>query len=104
MGNNGINGTLKDGQHAAPASAPGVAEIAREMLAQLRAEAKPAPLLLDGKSTPTAWEFIGISRSEFFRLKAAGKVPDAVALPGRSTGAWRREDLEAFVKRLKPAR
>jgi predicted DNA-binding transcriptional regulator AlpA len=63
---------------------------------------KPVPLLLD---QPAAIEFLGLSRSGWFRLKAAGRLPRPVSVPGAGVGQhWRRRDLERFVEGLKAAR
>jgi predicted DNA-binding transcriptional regulator AlpA len=62
----------------------------------------PGPLLL---SQPAAQRYLGISRSAWYRLRAAGKLPAPVSVPGAGTGPmWRRRDLEKFVERLRPAR
>ena len=58
------------------------------------------PLLLGQRA---AWEFVGVSRSEWFRLKAADKLPAPVSLDG-SRPMWRRADLERYVERLRSAR
>jgi predicted DNA-binding transcriptional regulator AlpA len=65
-------------------------------------EPKPAKagLLL---SQGEAWRYLGLARSSWYRLRAAGKLPSPVSVYG--TGPrWRRADLDAWVARLKPAR
>jgi predicted DNA-binding transcriptional regulator AlpA len=47
-----------------------------------------------------AWEFLGISRSCWFKLKGANKLPKAVSLPD-TFPRYRRADLERFAARLK---
>lgn len=47
------------------------------------------------------WQYIGISRSAFYRLLAKGQVPPPVAVPG-SERRWRRADLDEWIDQLKP--
>ncbi len=96
---------LVERHHPAPDSASGgaesTAELARQVLAQLRGELQPVPRLLD---QPAAWRYLGLSRSMWFRLRAAGELPDPVRVPGRKLPMWRVEDLDRWPRRLKPAR
>jgi predicted DNA-binding transcriptional regulator AlpA len=59
-----------------------------------------APLLLN---QPAAWAFLGLSRSAWFRLKGAGKLPRPVSVPGCGPH-WRKTDLEKWVENLRNAR
>jgi predicted DNA-binding transcriptional regulator AlpA len=47
------------------------------------------------------WQYLGISRSAYYRLMAAGQAPLPVAIPG-SRRCWRRADLDRLVDSLKP--
>jgi predicted DNA-binding transcriptional regulator AlpA len=58
------------------------------------------PLLLP---QPAAWIYLGLSRSAWFRLKSANKLPRPVSVPGVGPH-WRRSDLEDWVSRLRSAR
>jgi hypothetical protein len=60
----------------------------------------PVPLLL---AQPLAWKFLGVSRSAWFRLRGADRLPKPVNVPGSGLH-WRRTDLEKFVAGLKPAK
>jgi predicted DNA-binding transcriptional regulator AlpA len=60
--------------------------------------AKPAGELL---TQPESWRYCGLSRSVWFRLKAAGKLPSAVGSATRNP-RWRRSDLQRWVEHLKP--
>lgn len=53
-------------------------------------------LLLDQQN---AWEFVGLSRATWFRLRSAGKIPEPVRIAGSSL-RWRRSDLEKWVAGL----
>jgi excisionase family DNA binding protein len=54
-------------------------------------------------SQSEAWAYLGLARSSWYRLRAAGKLPAPVSVYG--TGPrWRRADLDAWVAKLKPAR
>jgi predicted DNA-binding transcriptional regulator AlpA len=60
----------------------------------------PGPLLLTQRQ---AAALLGVSRSAWFRLRAAGALP----LPVRPTGGdlmWRRRDLEKYVDNLRPVK
>jgi predicted DNA-binding transcriptional regulator AlpA len=64
--------------------------------------AKPAP----GADRPPLlttrpWLILGVSRSGFYRLLAAGQVPQPVT-PDGVRRAWRIADLERWVERLRP--
>jgi predicted DNA-binding transcriptional regulator AlpA len=90
------------------AAASGDVKAARKALddlaSRIASHLRPAvtqSLLLDARG---AWELLGVSRSEFYRLKSGGELPPAVKLPGRSNPIWRREDLLTFVNKLRPAR
>lgn len=62
--------------------------------------AQPVPLLL---TTQQAWEFLGLSRAAFFRLRSSDAIPKPVAVDGVGR-RYRRSDLERFAAALKPAR
>ncbi|MBL8799664.1 MAG: hypothetical protein JNM56_37625 [Planctomycetia bacterium] len=66
-------------------------------------EASPGdqpPLLLTQEQ---AWEFVGLSRSGWYALRATGELPKPISIPG--TGQrWRRRDLAQWVDGLKPSR
>lgn len=65
------------------------------------APSKAVPLLLP---QPQAIQFLGTSRSGWYRLKAADKrFPKAVNVPGVGP-MWRAEDLRRYVECLKAAR
>lgn len=68
-------------------------------VAQAVAAAGSKPLLL---SQAEAITFTGLSRSAFFRLKSAGKLPKPVKLDGTEV-LYRRADLEKWAERLKSA-
>ena len=51
-------------------------------------------------SQPQAWDYAGVSRSEWFRLKAGGLLPRPVFLAGSPRPRYRRADLDAFVASL----
>jgi predicted DNA-binding transcriptional regulator AlpA len=53
--------------------------------------------------TPVPWIILGMSRSAFYRLLAAGKVPPPIRLEG-CRRVWRIKDLERWVSSLKPSR
>jgi len=63
------------------------------------APAKPGLLLTQNKS----WEYVGIPRSTWFRLRSAGSLPEPVNVPGSGL-FWRRADLDKWVASLKPER
>jgi hypothetical protein len=66
------------------------------------APSAPVPLLLP---QPAAVTYLGLSRSAWYRLKGAGRLPAPVSVPGAGVGpVWRRADLEKFVLGLRPAR
>src|SRR5262245_19403665 len=71
------------------------------LIRAIAADVQPTPRLLD---QPDAWPYLGLSRSEWFRLRAAGELPDPVQMPGRKLPMWRAEDLDKWPRRLKPAR
>jgi predicted DNA-binding transcriptional regulator AlpA len=60
---------------------------------------RPLPLLLTQQQ---AWMFLGVSRSAWFRLRGAGRLPRPVAPDGALL--WRRADLDRWAERLRPAR
>ena len=63
--------------------------------------AEPAkPLLLNQGE---AMAYLGLPRSSWFRLRAAGKLPDPVDVPGGAL-YWRTADLDRWTSRLKPSR
>ncbi len=62
--------------------------------------AQPVPLLL---TTQQAWEFLGLSRAAFFRLRSSDVIPKPVAVEGVGR-RYRRIDLERFAAALKPSR
>lgn len=57
----------------------------------------PAPLLLDG---PDAAAYLGLSESEFRRMRAEGSMCRPRRVPGRSTAMWHRADLDEWSLRL----
>ena len=57
-----------------------------------------APLLL---TVEQACALLGASRAHFFRMKKAGQLPGCVNLGGLVR--YRREDIEDFVRQLKPS-
>jgi predicted DNA-binding transcriptional regulator AlpA len=58
------------------------------------------PLLLP---QPAAWTFLGVSRSAWFRLRSAGKLPVPVSVPGAGLH-WRSADLRRWAENLRPRR
>jgi predicted DNA-binding transcriptional regulator AlpA len=62
--------------------------------------AEPVPLLLDQER---AWQFLGVSRSRWYRLRSMGELPRPVRVPGGGV-FWRRADLERYVARMRPER
>jgi predicted DNA-binding transcriptional regulator AlpA len=68
------------------------------LLVERIADASRRPLLISQTDAP---EFLGMSRSMFFRLKAEGYFRP-VSLPGNPM--YRRKDLEQWVEKLKFAR
>lgn len=73
-----------------------------EAVAQAVADrlAAPLPQTFD---QPGAIAYVGVSRSAWFRLKSAGKVPAPIHIDG--TGErWRRKDLDQWIERLKARR
>jgi predicted DNA-binding transcriptional regulator AlpA len=58
----------------------------------------PTPL-----TTATPWAIVGISRSAYDRLMAAGRAPQALDLKG-SRRRWRIADVVRFVEHLRCAR
>jgi predicted DNA-binding transcriptional regulator AlpA len=59
----------------------------------------PVPLLLNQLA---AIQYLGLSRSAWYRLRSAEKLPKPVSVP--SCGPhWRRADLDKWVKRLRSA-
>lgn len=59
----------------------------------------PAQLVKSPLLIAQPWQFIGISRSAWFRLRAAGKTPAPVRVPGSGL-RWRASDLSKFVEQL----
>jgi hypothetical protein len=64
------------------------------------AEATAVPQLLDGVQ---ARQYLGLSKSAWFRAKSAGLLPQAVFVEGAGD-KYRRSDLDKFIERLKPRR
>ena len=56
-----------------------------------------APLPASALFTQKPWERLGGSRSWWFGLRAAGKTPPGVQLPGRKTPVWRIADLDEWA-------
>ena len=56
----------------------------------------PVPLLLGPRE---AHQYLGISRSAYYRLISAGELPAPVEVPGAGPH-WRRADLDKWVARL----
>jgi predicted DNA-binding transcriptional regulator AlpA len=56
-------------------------------------------LLLTQKQS---WEYLGVSRAAWYRLRALGLLPRPVQLPGVDL-RFRRADLERFAGRLRSA-
>jgi predicted DNA-binding transcriptional regulator AlpA len=54
------------------------------------------------KTTDTPWQYLGISRSTWYRLMAADQAPLPLALPGRNR--WRISDLDKWLERQKQVR
>lgn len=63
--------------------------------------ASPSAQLL---TQPESWAYIGVPRTTWFRLRAMGKLPEPVAVPGGDRLYWRRSDLDQWIAKLKPAR
>lgn len=78
----------------APASASHLFNLFVERIA----DAARRPLLISQEEAP---EFLGISRTAFFRLKAEGAFRP-VSLPGATM--YKRRELEVWVEKLKHAR
>ena len=49
------------------------------------------------------WVYLGLSKSAFYRLRAAGGGPKPVRVPGTVRPVWRVSDLDRWVASLKPA-
>lgn len=47
-----------------------------------------------------AWEYLGVSRAAWFRMRAEGVAPRPVKLPGSGIRI-RRSDLDEMIARLK---
>jgi predicted DNA-binding transcriptional regulator AlpA len=62
--------------------------------------AMPVPALLDGVR---AMNYLGLSRSGWFRAKSAVGFPRPVRVEGSGL-RWRRSDLDEWVSRMRPAR
>lgn len=64
------------------------------------AEDRPAvlPLLL---TQPQACRYVGLPKSEWYRMKAAGELPDPVFIATSRRPRYRRADLDRWVKKLK---
>ena len=88
-------------QDAMDAMTPGtVPGLLADILAELRAAtlaSKPLPILL---SATAAAEFVGLSRSGFYREVSAGTIPRPCET--ESGPRWKRNDLERWAERLKP--
>ncbi len=63
-----------------------------------RADAADAPLVR------FPWDYLGISRSAWFKMRAANTAPKAVTLPGGGRPLYRKADLDRWVAGLKTAR
>ncbi len=61
---------------------------------------KPMPQTFDQTE---AREYVGLSRSGWFRAKSAGLVPKPIFIEGNGE-RWRRRDLDAWIQRMKPRR
>jgi predicted DNA-binding transcriptional regulator AlpA len=55
------------------------------------------------RTTRKPWEYIGISRSGFYRLMSADKAPQPLLLPGTSR-VWRISDLDRWLAKLPTGR
>ena len=64
------------------------------------ADIVPAPLLLDAKA---AAELLGMSRTSFYGLLSAGRLPLPVLKAGRIV-RWNRGELQAWIKADCPPR
>ncbi len=81
--------------------APFVTASVVTLLAEIRDRLAPdRPLLLDQEG---AWSLLGLSRTTFFALKSAGKLPAPVELPAGGI-MYRRADLERWAEKLKTSR
>ena len=60
---------------------------------------KPGQLLDQAAS----WSYVGLPRSTWFRLRAAGKLPEPVNVPTAGL-YWRKGDLDRWLANLKPVR
>jgi predicted DNA-binding transcriptional regulator AlpA len=59
---------------------------------------QPSPQTL---TQPDAMKYVGLSRSSWFRAKAAGELPGPILIEG-SGERWRKKDLDTWLERLKP--
>ncbi len=71
--------------------------MAPDLVATIPIPTAKAGLLL---SQSEAWEFVGLPRSTWFRLRSAGKLPNPVEVPSGGL-YWLRSDLENWVANLK---
>lgn len=77
-----------------------VEQLADRIVAALREAASPVPMLLDAEQ---AAAYAGVSRSGWYRLVAAGVIPQAIRIEGVGP-RWRRSDIDRWVERLRPSR
>jgi predicted DNA-binding transcriptional regulator AlpA len=83
---------------APPAGGPELDKLLAALRQAIEAEGgRPIPLLLDNRG---AWEFLGLSRSSWFRLKSSKGFPRPVEVEGVGP-RYRRQDLEHWAGRLK---
>jgi hypothetical protein len=74
-----------------------------QLVAAIGARTPPATAAALLLTQEEAWGFLGVSRSAWFRLRSADKLPAPVEIPGVGQ-RWRRRDLEGFVAKLRPSR
>ncbi|MCE9560428.1 MAG: hypothetical protein K8U57_00075 [Planctomycetes bacterium] len=87
-----------------PADAPDGVDIAMLVDAVIAAIAqrldRPQPQTF---AQPDAWQYLGLSRSAWFRAKSADLLPRPIHIEGTGD-RWRRKDLDQWLERQKPRR
>jgi len=54
------------------------------------------------KTTGEPWQYIGVSRSSWYRIMSTGQAPLPLDLPGRNP--WRISDLDAMLAKCRQVR
>ncbi len=79
----------------------GLAAVVRELRRVRELLEAQTTELLDARQ---AARFLGVSEATLYRLRAAGEVPASVRLGGGALIRWRRNDLQNYIEKLRPAR